>query len=227
MVSIVIPVYNESMIIGERLEQLVDIITSGDEILVVDGMSEDKTRDIVEQYPGISLLKSARGRAIQMNTGAEKAKGEYILFLHADVLITEKCIMRLKDHIRNNSSDWGWFTFKLDSDRFIYRIMESCANLRDRITGVPLGDHGIFVKRGLFIKTGGYPEIAIMEDIGLVKKLKKYSEGTEIKTPVRTSVRRFEKGGVWKTVFTMCILRFMYCLGVSPTKLAGFYKNIR
>lgn len=227
MLSIVIPVYNESSIIGERLTQLEEIIAPGDEIIVVDGMSDDSTADIVKGYPGVTLIVSQRSRSTQMNAGAEAAEGEYILFLHADVLITEECILRLKDHFGKKGTGWGWFTFKLDSDKLIYRVFELAANLRDRITGVPLGDHGIFVSRELFKKTGGYPEIPIMEEIGLVKKLKRYSGGEEIKTPVRTSVRRFEKGGIWKTVFTMCILRVMYCLGVSPSKLARFYKNIR
>lgn len=227
MISIVIPTYNESEIIGERLAHLENIITPDDELIVVDGMSDDNTADIVRRYTGVTLIISQRARSMQMNAGAEAAGGNCILFLHADVLITEECIHQLREHIGKHGSGWGWFTFKLDSDRLIYRVFEAAANLRNRVTGVPLGDHGIFVSRELFKKTGGYPEIPIMEEIGLVKKLKRYSPGEEIKTPVRASARRFEKGGIWKITITMLVLRIMYCLGISPAKLARFYKSIR
>lgn len=227
MISIVIPTYNESAIIERTLKGLIESISLEDEVIVVDGLSEDNTKEIVRKFPRVILITSQRGRATQMNTGAGIAKGEYILFLHADVLINEGCIYMLKNRINKDRIQWGWFSIELDSPRLIYRVLEAGANLRNRITGSPLGDHGIFVRRDVFYRIGGFPEIPIMEDLEFVRKIKAISKGVEIKSSVKTSVRRFEDSGVIRTSLRMWILRILYYLGIPPEKLARYYSHIR
>jgi rSAM/selenodomain-associated transferase 2 len=227
MISVVIPTYNESAIIPKTLSNLSEALSSEDEVIVVDGMSEDDTREIVGRFPGVILITSRRGRAVQMNEGAKIAKGEYILFLHADVFMNRSCISMLKNQTRNNEVKWGWFSIRLDSPRFIFRVLETGANLRNRLTGIPLGDHGIFVKRDLFHDIGGFPEIPIMEDLGFVRRIRIISKGVEIKSPIKTSVRRFEISGIVRTFFRMWILRILYYLGMPPEKLAKYYNDIR
>ena len=227
MISIVIPTYNESAIIEGTLNSLNESISSEDEVIVVDGMSEDDTREIVGGFPGVILITSRRGRAVQMNAGAKIAKGEYILFLHADVLINESCISMLKNQTRNNEVKWGWFSIRLDSPRFIFRVLETGANLRNRLTGIPLGDHGIFVKRDVFHGIGGFPEIPIMEDLEFVRKIRIISKGVEVKSPIKTSIRRFENSGIIRTFFKMWILRILYYLGMPPEKLTRYYIHVR
>lgn len=227
MISIVIPTYNESAIIEGTLNSLIQSISSEDEVIVVDGMSEDNTKELVGKFTRVILITSRRGRAPQMNTGAMIAKGEYILFLHADVLINESCISMLKNQIIENGIQWGWFSIKLDSPRFIYRVLETGANLRNRLTGVPLGDHGIFVKRDVFHDIGGFPEIPIMEDLEFVRKIRIISKGVEVKSPIKTSVRRFENSGIKRTFFRMWILRILYYLGMPPERLVKYYNDIR
>jgi rSAM/selenodomain-associated transferase 2 len=227
MVSIVIPTYNESRKIETTLTNLYKIISPDDEVIVVDGFSEDNTREIVGNFPDTKLLTSKKGRAKQMNLGAAEAKSQYVLFLHADTLISAECMTIMKNEISSNGIGWGWFPIKLDSSRFIFRVLEIGANMRTRFTGTPFGDHGIFIRKDLFSEVGGFPEIPIMEDIELARKIKSISKGVEIKSPVTTSVRRFEKSGVIKTFLTMWILRILYYLGTPPKTLARYYDNIR
>lgn len=227
MISIIIPTYNESAIIGGTITMLNEITTPEDEIIVVDGSSEDKTREIVREFPNVRLISSPRGRAFQMNAGAQIAKGKCMLFLHADVIIDEICLSMLKNQICGNEVQWGWFAFTLNSPRFIYRVIEKGANLRNRLTGIPLGDHGIFVKRGMFYIIGGFPEIPIMEDLEFVKKMNIVVNGVEIKSPVKISVRRFEHSGIIRTLSIMWILKMLYSVGVSPEKLAKYYRQVR
>lgn len=226
MISIVIPTYNESAIIGSTLAKLNEITTSQDEIIVVDGSSEDNTREIAREFPNVILIISRRGRASQMNAGAKIAKGEYLLFLHADVQIDEICLSMLKNRICGNEIQWGWFALTLDSPRFIYRVIEMGANLRNRFTGIPLGDHGIFVKKDMFDIIGGFPEIPIMEDLEFVKKMNIVTNGIEIKSPVKISVRRFEHSGIIRTLSRMWVLRILYYFGVPPERLTKYYRKI-
>ena len=228
MISIVIPTYNESREIGITLTRLYENISPDDEVIVVDGFSEDDTKKIVSSFHPVKLFTSQKGRAIQMNLGAEKASNEYILFLHADTLVNAICISKLKNEITSNGVEWGWFSIKLNSPRLIFRIIETGANLRASLTRTPLGDHGIFVRKDIFDKVGGFPEIQLMEDIEFVRKIKIISKkGIKIKTPVQTSVRRFEKSGILKTFFIMWFLRILYYLGASSENLARYYRNIR
>jgi rSAM/selenodomain-associated transferase 2 len=227
MISIVIPTYNESSTIESTLINLFEIISTGDEVIIVDGLSEDETKEIAGKFTQAKLVTSKRGRALQMNMGAEKAENEYILFLHADTIISATCLTMLKNEIISNRIGWGWFPIKLNSPKFIFRVLELGANMRTSFTGTPLGDHGIFVKKDLFCEVGGFPEMPIMEEIEFVRKLKKISKGVEILSPVRTSVRRFERSGVLKTFVTMWILRILYYLGMPPETLLRYYSHIR
>lgn len=227
MISIVIPTYNESATIEATLTTLYELISPEDEVIVVDGSSEDNTREIVSTFPRAKLFTSRRGRAAQMNLGAEKAINEYILFLHADTSLSAECINKLKNEITLNDAKWGWFSIRLNSSKLVFRIIEMGANLRTMITGTPLDDHGIFVRKDIFLRVSGFPEIPLMEDLEFVRRVKFVSKGVEIRSPVQTSVRRFEKSGILKTLITMWVLRILYYLGTSPGTLARYYAHIR
>ena len=227
MISIVIPTFNESSTIEQNLSNLLSIISPGDEVIVVDGMSEDDTADKVRNKDLKLILHSKRGRAVQMNRGADEATKDYILFLHADTTIDKMGLEKLKYEIKNNNVSWGWFSIRLNSPRFIYRILETLASCRTILAHEPLGDHGIFAGKELFKKIGGYPDIPIMEDIELVNKLKKISKGKRINHHVLTSVRRFERAGIFRTVFNISMMRIAYYFGKSPDVLSTWYLNHR
>lgn len=227
MLSIIIPTYNESETIGNTLCNLIKIISPDDEIIVVDGSSTDDTAGDVEQFPEVRLIECQRGRARQMNAGAAAAKGRFLLFLHADVMTDSRCLDELNSKMSDQSVLWGWFTFRLNSPRFVYRIIEAVSNCGNRATGIALGDHGIFVRRELFRKIGGFSDISLMEDIELSARLKSLSSGVEIKSPIKISVRRFENEGIFYTLIKMCVLRILYYLGVNPDTLSKFYSVSR
>lgn len=115
----------------------------------------------------------------------------------------------------------------LNSPKFIFRVSEIMARLSVKLTGTPLGDHGIFVRKDIFYEVGGFPEIPLMADLEFVRKIKNISKGMEIKSPVRTSIRRFEKSGILKTFITTWVLRILYYLGTPIEKLARYYNHIR
>ena len=228
MISFIIPTFNESSTIEETLSKLTSIISEEDEIIVVDGMSEDQTAQIASTFRGVNVIESGtRGRAGQMNIGAGRARGEYLLFLHADTTIDGTGIEKLRNEIRNKGNIWGWFNLKLNSPRFIYRILETLACYRTRLSHEPLGDHGIFVKKSLFNEVGGYPEIPIMEDVELVKRLKSVSKGKRIDHFVLSSVRRFEREGILRNCLKISLMRARYFMGVSSAELSKGYPDCR
>lgn len=227
MLSIVIPVLNEGKTIRSTLQSLNKIISHGDEIIVVDGQSEDETREVVASYRNVKLIVSQQGRARQMNEGARLAKGKYILFLHADTELSHEGIGLLKRTISSSDVPWGWFKLELDSKKLKYKLLTMASMLRARMTKTPLGDHGIFVKTEIFHKIGGFPEIPIMEDLEFARKIKGISGGVEIKAPIKVSVRRFEKNGILTTLLQMWVLRTLYYFGMSASTLAKYYDNAR
>jgi len=228
MISFVIPAYNESSTIENTLKTLLPSLGKNDEVIVVDGSSKDDTVDKVKGFSSVLLIESQnRGRAVQMNLGAEIASKEYIFFLHADTTIDRTGIEKLRHEILKNKISWGWFTLRLNSPKFIYRVLETLASYRTAVANEPLGDHGIFVRKSLFEEVGGYPQIPIMEDIELVKKLKRKSHGKKIDHYVLSSVRRFEKEGVLRNCLKITAMRVKYFMGYSSKELSKGYLDHR
>jgi len=227
MISIVIPTLNEEKSIGLTLNNLTKVSYSEYEVIVVDGYSCDDTPKIVKNYDGVRLFTTEKGRANQMNHGAKKAKHKYILFLHADTLLNPSCLESLRLAIKSEDISWGWFPIKLNNSKLIYKVIEKFANLRAELTGTPLGDHAIFVRKDIFEKVGGYPAIPLMEDLELVKKIKNIDKGMRVNSPVTTSVRRFESSGILRTFIKMWTLRILHLLGISTNTLVRYYGDIR
>jgi rSAM/selenodomain-associated transferase 2 len=227
MISIIIPTYNESKTIGLTLGQLLRAIPEDCEVIVIDGYSNDNTQEIVKNFDHVKLFNCKKGRSVQMNFGAQNASNDILLFLHADTILNSNCLDYLTEELKSNDIAWGWFSIKLNENKLVYRAIEILANLRARITGTPLGDHAIFVKKGIFDKIGGFPDIPILEDLEFVKKIKCISRGKRINASVVTSVRRFENSGILKTFMRMWMIRFLYYLGFSTQRLVRFYDDSR
>ncbi len=216
--SIIIPVYNEAAIIGESLQNLMAVLKPWGqdvEVIVADGQSTDDTVALANAFD-VTVLSAPKGRANQMNLGAQIAQGEYLLFLHIDT--------RLPNHfLPKVSGEWGFFRLRLSGQRRCFRMIEAAINLRTKLTSIASGDQCLFVKKSLFDELGGYRPIPLMEDIALSRALKKRAKPVIIHSPVISSSRRWEEGGVFKTIWLMWRLRLSYYCGVSPEKLRRYY----
>ena len=157
-----------------------------------------------------------------MNTGAEHADDDVLLFLHADTVLPEKACSIIADVI-GEGMEWGRFDVRLSGKSWLFRIIEKMMNWRSCLTSIATGDQAIFVRKALFLDVGGYPGIQLMEDIALSRKLRNHSKPACLKECVTTSSRKWESNGILRTVFLMWRLRLMYSLGVSANKLAKQY----
>jgi rSAM/selenodomain-associated transferase 2 len=216
--SIVIPTLNEVSHIESLLAQLSD---ENVELIVVDGGSDDHTAQRASVHA--KLIHNSAGRALQMNAGAAIASGDWLWFLHADTQLSQP-LKAYIDEITQSSSLWGRFKVRLDDARFIFRVIERLMNARSCFTSVATGDQGLFVDRRLFDELGGYPELSLMEDVALSKRLRKVMPVKCSALPLITSARRWQQRGVLKTIVLMWWLRLAYVLGVSPARLSQWYR---
>lgn len=223
-ISIVIPALNEAAQIAATLEPLQPFRMQGHEVLVVDGGSSDGTPEHARPLCD-RVLSAPRGRARQMNAGAQAARGDVLWFLHADTRAAAPAMDALLAALGRPQTAWGRYEVRLSGAHPLLRIVESLMNLRSRWTGIATGDQGIFVCRRLFERVGGFPDIPLMEDIALSRRLKQEAAPVCLRERLVTSSRRWEQRGVARTVLVMWRLRFAYWLGVSPERLAAQYQR--
>lgn len=221
MLSIVIPCLDESAVIVDALDTLRPLREAGHEVIVVDA-GDDGTGARAAALAD-RVIRSPRGRAVQMNRGAAVARGEVLLFLHADTRLPAGAAELVSEGMRRTGLRWGRFDVRLSGRHSLLRVVERAMNLRSRLTGIATGDQAIFVDRSLFERVGGYPEIALMEDIALSKRLKREGHPLCLSARVLTSSRRWEREGVLRTVVLMWWLRLRYYLGADPVDLARLY----
>lgn len=217
--SVVIPVLNEA----ERLPAPLDALSEMDaQIIVVDGGSTDGSADVARQC-GVMVLETAPGRACQMNAGAAAATGEALLFLHADTRLPPQADRMMLDALCGKHV-WGRFDVTIEGRPPMLRVVAALMNLRSRLSGIATGDQAIFVTRAAFDAAGGFPDQPLMEDIELSKRLLRQSRPACIRARVRTSGRRWEQRGVWRTIVLMWRLRWDYWRGLPAEQLAQRYR---
>lgn len=223
-VSVIIPVLNEEKTIAATLRTLTAL--GPFEIIVVDGGSTDHTAEICRQI-GVELLVSERGRARQMNFGAARARGEALLFLHADTQLPASALSDIAAALGAARHLGGRFDVDLEGNHWMLKIIGPLINWRSRATGVGTGDQAIFVRREIFERLGGFPDIPLMEDIAFCRALKRLGGVACLRSRVVTSARRWETDGVWRTILRMWSLKACYLAGVSPMRLKKFYADTR
>ncbi len=221
-VSIIIPVLNEADTLTHSLAALQALRKAGHEIIVVDGGSHDGTAGRAEKLVD-SVIVSEKGRARQMNAAAAKARGEILLFLHADTVLPARAPELITSALLETQSCWGRFDVRLSGSAFVLRLVERAMNWRSCLTGIATGDQAMFVRRDVFQKLGGFADIPLMEDIELSRRLKACSRPVCLPQRVITSSRRWEKEGIIRTIVLMWSIRLAYFLGISPARLANIY----
>jgi len=193
--SVIIPTLNES----DNIEATIrSVINEDTEIIVVDGGSTDNTVDLA-QKSGARVIKSKKGRAVQQNKGVSFAKGRVLLFLHADTILPGGYIKHIFETFMNPDNTAGAFRFKTDDKQAFMRFIEYIANIRSKYLQLPYGDQGLFIKREIFDKIGGFPEIPVAEDLFLVRLLAGYGKIKTLKVPAITSSRRWREYGIIRT----------------------------
>lgn len=220
--SIIIPVLNEGVGISSTLQALAGLRARGVNVIVVDGGSRDDSLVQAKKFAD-HALQGPKGRARQMNTGAALTHADVLLFLHADTQLPEAADTLVLAAIGDGAC-WGRFDVTIVGESRMLRVVAAMMNLRSRLSGIATGDQAIFVQREAFQAVGGFPDQPLMEDIELSRRLSRLGAPACLRARVRTSGRRWEIRGVWRTILLMWRLRWRYWRGASPEQLARAYQ---
>ena len=221
--SVVMPALNEAAGMAAALQALAPLAARGAQLLVADGGSQDATAGLA-QAGGAQVVHAPRGRALQMNAGAQQASGDILLFLHADTRLPPDADRLIEQALANSPQVWGRFDVRIEGQPRMLRVIAAFMNRRSRWTGIATGDQALFMTRAAFDAVGGFPAQPLMEDIEMSRRLRQLSGPACLRACVVTSGRRWETRGVWRTVLLMWRLRLAYWRGAVPERLAALYR---
>lgn len=228
-ISVIIPVYNEETILARSLSRL--SLLGFDEIIIADGGSTDRSAAVAEaccaRMPNARVVSAPLGRGRQMNAGAGVARGQVLLFLHADTELPHNGRHTIEQAFQDRTVVWGRFDVAFDSASPWARMIGTLMNLRSRWSGIATGDQALFVRRETFERMGGFADIPLMEDIEFTGRLKGAGRMAALRETAVTSFRRWERQGALRTIGLMWTLRFLYWLGVDPVLLHRWYRVAR
>ncbi len=218
----IIPVLNEAFNIAKTLASASE---ANVEVIVVDGGSQDDTKAVVESW-GVKLLSAPAGRGRQMNAGARVASGKIFLFLHADTLLPKNFATMVIQALNQPNIVAGAFALRIEGQLPSLRWVEKGVNWRSRIFSFPYGDQAIFIKSEVFNQLGGFPDLPIMEDFEMMRRLRRIGNILLLPATVVTSGRRWLTKGVFQTTLVNQVTIVAYLLGVSPERLAYWYRRL-
>ena len=234
MISIIIPTYNEEKALPKTLQALLS--QPGEfETILVDGGSTDRTRAVVADHISLTqhsvlstvqLITAPKGRASQMNAGAKEAKGEWLLFLHADTILPYGAIQRLNDMETDQSIQAGGFMHQFSGDDWRLKCISFLDNFRCTRSRIIYGDQALFVRRTLFEQLGGFPNQPILEDVAFCERLIKVANPLLLYPPVITDARKFIKMGIWRS-FIRVLLIILHVEFRLPTLPRVFFQDVR
>ena len=221
--SVIIPALNEA----EQIEAAIRSAAAPDvEVIVVDGGSDDDTAARAAAT-GAIVLAARRGRAAQMNAGAARARGDALLFLHADTRLPAGYEAAVGAALADPAVAGGRFDLRLEPSSPLLALTAALINLRSRASGIATGDQALFARGAVFEAMRGFPDLPLMEDIAFTRALKRHGRSAALRARVTTSSRRWRRHGVARTILLMWRLRLLYWLGVSPLTLKRWYVDSR
>jgi rSAM/selenodomain-associated transferase 2 len=219
--SIVVPTLDEAAGLGAHLAALQPLRAAGCEVVVVDGGSRDRTRELARPLADL-VLEAPRGRGPQLNAGVRAARGDVLLFLHADTRLPDGAVQAVRAALAAGS-EWGRFDLEIAGRHPLLPLVARLVSARSRLTGIATGDQAIFVRRERFLAAGGFPEIPLLEDVALTTALRRAARPACLRERVVTSGRRWESRGVLRTILLMWSLRLQFWLGRDAAALARRY----
>lgn len=223
-VSVIVPVRNEAALIEPFLQHMRQRAEDA-ELLVVDGESEDGTAERASRQA--TVLSAPAGRARQMNAGARVATGDVLWFIHADSEVPEGAIGMIRAALADGRAAGGCFRLEIAHPDPVYRLNDRLGNLGVDLFGIACGDHGLFVRRTVFERLGGYPDVPILEDVALYRRARRLGRMGQLPAAIRTSPRRWERNGPWRTTAVYAAILALYGLGVPIARLDRFYRRLR
>jgi rSAM/selenodomain-associated transferase 2 len=226
-VSVIVPILDEEKLLPAALRRLGEL-AGVYEVIVVDGGSRDRGPDLAASWPGVTLVRAPRGRATQANAGARRARGEVLLFLHVDVTLPPDATAWVTRALRDDAVVAGAFRTWTEAEvpRPFWSPLLHLADMRSRYTGLPYGDQAMFVRAAVFHSVGGFPEVPLMEDLELSRRLRRAGRIATVPASVRVSGRRFVARPIFYLV-VMNLFPLLYRLGISPTTLNRIYGHVR
>jgi len=224
-ISIIIPTINEANNLPLLLSDL-SIIQKQGEIIIVDGGSKDKTIDVANIY-GAKVYKSKeRNRGLQLDMGAKKSKGDWLIFLHADTRLTHDWFTKLKSFLKKDRNFIYYFQFKINDNKIIFRVLEILVNFRSQYFKKPYGDQGLIIHRSIYIKNNGFRKIPLMEDVDFLKRLKTKKNLKQLNLPILTSSRKWERTNIFFQALKNWNFRRRWLKGESTKSLYSSFMFI-
>jgi rSAM/selenodomain-associated transferase 2 len=215
MLSVVVPTLNAAA----TLTACLDALSGADEIVIVDGGSTDGTAAIAHSH-GARLVQSPRGRGTQLAAGAAAARGDWLLFLHADTVLASGWREAAQAHRARHPDRAACFRFRLDAGEWPARLVEAGVALRVRALGLPYGDQGLLLSRRLYDEVGGYRPLPLMEDVDLVRRLGPIER---LAVEAVTSAERWRRDGWLRRSARNLVCLACYRFGMSPERVARLY----
>lgn len=226
MISIIIPTLNEEKAIAQTLTHTLQL-SGRCEIIVADGGSTDKTIQIAHQFDTVTVVHGPRGRAKQMNTGAVHARGEWLLFLHADTYLPATALIQIRSFENDHRIQAGGFLQQFSGNDWRLKLISYLDNRRCRKSRIIFGDQALFIRTKLFTELGGFPNQDILEDVAFGQNLNTVTVPKLVEAAAVTDSRRFEQAGIFKSFMRVATILTRLKMGLSVSPQHPFFKQAR